>query len=82
MKDVAMDILIKSIHLADFWYCTDYDNFKIQFDTIQEAISSAQDCIENNLERTIEIIKQDIEEVDDNNFTFLAEAMIKELKGE
>ena len=70
----------KAIALVDFWYDTDIFNFRNEFDTFKEAFSSALDCIENDLDRTIEIIKQDIDEFDDEDFTEKALEIIKVLQ--
>lgn len=72
----------KAMKLADFWYQSDYSNFKNQFDSIEESITAALDSITNNLERTISIIRQDIDEVDDEEYTAQAEEIIKIIQGD
>ena len=76
-----MNIYENAVSLVDLWYDTDIFNFRNEFDTFLEAFNSAKDCIENNLERTIEIIKNDIEEFEDEDFTESAEKIIEILRG-
>lgn len=71
------DITLKAIKLVDFWYKTDFENFKTIHEGIEDAIKQATDCIENHLDRTIEIIRQDIDEQEDADFTEQAENIIR-----
>ena len=72
----------KAMKLADFWYQNDYETFKNQFDTIEESITAALDCITNNLERTVEMIRQEIDELEDEEYTAQAEEIIKIIQGD
>lgn len=67
----------KAIKLADFWYDTDFYNFKDNFEGIEDAINQAKKCITTDLDRTIEIIIQDISEIEDDEFTKQANEIIK-----
>lgn len=67
----------KAIKLVGFWYDTDFYNFKDNFDGIEDAINQAKHCIANDLDRTIEIIKQDITEIEDDDFTKQANEIIE-----
>lgn len=72
----------KAMKLADFWYQNDYETFKNQFNTIEESITAAFDCITNNLERTVEMIRQEIDELEDEEYTAQAEEIIKIIQGD
>ena len=72
-----MSIYEKAMKLADFWYQNDYETFKNQFDSIEESITAALDCITNHLERTVEMIRQEIDELEDEEYTAQAEEIIK-----
>lgn len=72
----------KAMKLADFWYQNDYSTFKNQFNTIEESITAALDCITNNLERTVEMIRQEIDELEDEEYTAQAEEIIKIIQGD
>ena len=67
----------KAIKLVNFWYDTDYYNFKDNFEGIEDAINQAKRCITKDLDRTIEIIKQDISEIEDDEFTKQANEIIE-----
>lgn len=72
----------KAMKLADFWYQNDYETFKNQFNTIEESITAALDCITNNLERTVEMIRQEIDELEDEEYTAQSEEIIKIIQGD
>lgn len=67
----------KAIKLADFWYDTDFYNFKDNFEGIEDAINQAKKCIETDFCRTIAIIMQDISEIEDDEFTKQANKIIE-----
>ena len=75
-----MNTLEKAIKLVDFWYSTDFYNFRNNYDGIEEAIHQTKETIEKHLDRIIEIIRQDIDEIEDESFTEEAENIIKILK--
>lgn len=78
-----MTIEEKAIKLVDFWYDTDPWNFKDNFEGIEDAINQAKECITTDLDRTIEIIMQDISEIEDAEFTKQANEIIEIIsKGE
>lgn len=70
----------KALMLIDFWYDTDPYTFRNNYEDIQDAFYQAKKCITDS-KRTIEIIQQDIEELEDPDFTEYASAIIKILEG-
>ena len=59
----------KAESLAKFWKSTDLYGFRNNYDTMTEAIKDARQSIEKYFDRTIEIMLQDIDEVEDEDFT-------------
>ena len=59
----------KAESLAKFWKSTDPYGFRNNYDTMTEAIKEARQSIEKYFDRTIEIMMQDVDEVEDEDFT-------------